>query len=72
MATRILKRDHAVPLSRQPDVCPAANDDAGGDTSYEVHEEDGNVFRGFFFAMLFNAMLVLTGAAGWELWRLIR
>jgi len=30
------------------------------------------VFRGLAFAVLFNLMLMLTGVAGWELWRLLR
>jgi hypothetical protein len=38
----------------------------------ELHEEDGNVFRGLFFALLFNLFLLLTGSVDWELWRLMR
>jgi hypothetical protein len=30
------------------------------------------VFRGLFFAMIFNVMLALTGFAGWQLWHLLR
>lgn len=35
-------------------------------------ENPVGVFRGLVYAMVFNLMLVLTGAAGWELWRLLR
>jgi hypothetical protein len=30
------------------------------------------VFRGLAFAIVFNLLLMLTGVAGWELWRLLR
>lgn len=33
-------------------------------------ENPVGVFRGLAFAMIFYLMLGLTGAAGWELWRL--
>ena len=64
MATQILETGHAGLLPREADACS----DAGN----EVQEEEGHIFRGFFFAMLFNLFLVLTGAAGWELWRILR
>jgi hypothetical protein len=35
-------------------------------------ENPTGAFRGLAFAMVFNVLLVLTGAAGWLLWRLIR
>jgi len=37
----------------------------------QLHE-DGNAFRGLFFAMLFNLFLLLAIAAGLELWRAVR
>lgn len=38
-----------------------------------AREEDGpGAFRGFIFAMLIQAALVLLGGVGWELWRMIR
>lgn len=64
MAAQILGTNHAVLLPRQAGV----REDADLDT----HEVEGSAIRGFFFAMIFNAMLVLTGTAGWELWRLMR
>jgi len=35
-------------------------------------EEGPGAFRGFIFAMLIQAALVLLGGVGWELWRMIR
>jgi hypothetical protein len=64
MATQTLGTNHAALLPRQADV----REDADLDTQ----KVEGSAIRGFFFAMIFNAMLVLTGAAGWELWRLMR
>lgn len=64
MATQTLEADHTALLPSQADAC--------SDTGHEVQEEEGRIFRGFFFAMLFNLFLVLTGAAGWELWRILR
>ena len=29
-------------------------------------------FRGLAFAMVFNALLVLMGIGGWELWRFLK
>jgi Mg/Co/Ni transporter MgtE len=38
----------------------------------EIYEENPvGVFRGLAFAMIFYLMLALTGAAGWEIWRLL-
>jgi hypothetical protein len=55
------------------DICPPETKrDEGYDTPGEVQEKDGNVFRGFFFAMLFNLVMLLTGAAAWALWRITR
>ncbi|MGC2161926.1 MAG: hypothetical protein WA634_08465 [Silvibacterium sp.] len=64
MATQIFETDRAVILPRQADTCEAAE--------HAEQEQNGNAFRGFFFAMLFNAFLLMTGAAAWELWRLVR
>jgi len=39
----------------------------------DIYEENPvGVFRGLFYAMVFNLMLTLTGVAGWEIWRLLR
>jgi hypothetical protein len=39
----------------------------------DVYQENPiGVFRGLAYAMVFNILLVLTGMAGWELWRLLR
>jgi hypothetical protein len=35
-------------------------------------ENPMGAYRGLAFAMVFNVLLVLTGAAGWGLWRLLR
>jgi hypothetical protein len=34
-------------------------------------ENPMGAYRGLAFAMVFNVLLVLTGAAGWVLWRLM-
>jgi hypothetical protein len=72
MATQILGSDHRFLFQQSTDVYPDTNCDVKDDATHEMHNEDGNVFRGFFFAMLFNIILFLTGAAVWELWRLTR
>jgi hypothetical protein len=39
----------------------------------DIYEENPvGVFRGIAYAMVFNALLMLTGMAGWEIWRLLR
>ena len=39
----------------------------------DIYEENPvGVFRGLAYAMVFNLALLVTGAAGWELWRLLR
>jgi hypothetical protein len=39
----------------------------------EIYEENPiGTFRGLAYAMVFYAMLMVMGAAGWELWRLVR
>lgn len=76
MATHIMGADHGLLLPRPTDSCWGATYDAGCDArpeqSREIHQGDGSVFRGFFFAMLFNLFLLLVGAAGWEVWRVVR
>ena len=38
-----------------------------------VHiENPTGAFRGLAFAMIFNVLLALAGAAAWGLWRMIR
>lgn len=64
MSTQIFETDQIALLPRPTGV---SNDEIG-----EMHQQDGGAFRGFFFAMVFNLLLLLTGAAGWELWRIIR
>jgi hypothetical protein len=72
VATQILGTDHAVLLPNQTEDRPDAGHDEACDASIEIQEHEGNVFRGIFYAMLFNIFLLLTGAAGWALWQLMR
>ena len=67
MATRILR---TYLISVPPPRNAFGNNDGGG--NIELHPEGGNIFLGFFFALLFNVILVIVGAATLELWRLIR
>ncbi|HEX5234803.1 MAG TPA: hypothetical protein VFW25_05675 [Silvibacterium sp.] len=73
MATQVFRPDYALLLPRPTDPFRGATYDIGHqgiqEDSAELEGEKGNVFRGFFFAMLFNLFLLLTGAAGWEVWR---
>jgi hypothetical protein len=66
MATQIFESNLSSRLPRSADQSESPDWD-----SFE-EEEQGSVFRGFFYAMLFNVLLLATGAAGWELWRLLR
>ena len=39
----------------------------------EIYQENPiGVFRGLAYAMVFYAVLMVMGAAGWELWHLVR
>ena len=39
----------------------------------EIYEENPvGIFRGLAYAMVFYVLLMVAGAAGWELWRLVR
>ena len=39
----------------------------------DIYEENPvGTFRGLAYAMVFYAMLMVVGAAGWELWHLVR
>lgn len=67
MATQLLRPDLVLLLPRPGEVSGCAERDETSDLS----REDGGAFRGLFFAMIFNVLLLLVGAAGWELWRLI-
>lgn len=67
MATQILRTDLVLLLPR-PGEAPGC---AERDYDCEFPEEEGSPFRGLFFAMIFNVLLLIVGAAGWELWRLI-
>jgi hypothetical protein len=67
MATHTLGSNHDLLLTHTA----GAFTDAAYDEACETRD-DGNAFRGLFFAMIFNVMLVLTGAAGWVLWTLLR
>jgi hypothetical protein len=67
MATQIYGSDHILLFPRPADV----SQQTGWDDTRE-REERGNVFRGFFYAVLFNLFLLLTSAAGWVLWRIVR
>jgi hypothetical protein len=68
MTTQILTTDHLILLPRS--TGDSANRDGGG--NIEVHPDDGNIFLGFSFALLFNVILAMLGAGAWELWRHIR
>ena len=66
MATQIMGTDLSVRIPQQPEI------ETSEHGCNEIAQEDGGAFRGFFFAMLFNLFLLITGIAGWEIWRLIR
>ncbi len=68
MATQICGTDHVLLFPRPTGVSDQTSRDERG----EQEEERENVFRGFFYAMLFNLFLLLTSAAGWVLWRIVR
>jgi hypothetical protein len=72
MATQFFGADIPALLPRPTDECPDRTPDEIFDANPELHHEDGNIFRGFFFAMLFNLILLLAIAAGWEIWRAVR
>lgn len=76
MATQIFRPDLALLLPRPTEPFRGATYDVGHharlEKSSELDGPKGNVFRGFFFAMLFNLFLLLTGAAAWELWQVLR
>jgi len=39
----------------------------------DIYEENPvGTFRGLAYVMVFYAVLMVMGAAGWELWRLVR
>jgi hypothetical protein len=72
MATQFFGADIPALLPRPTDECPDKTPDNISAANPELHQEDGNIFRGFSFAMLFNLVLLLAIAAGWELWRIMR
>jgi hypothetical protein len=72
MATQFFGADIPALLSHPADECPDKTSDELYDANPELRREDGNIFRGFFFAMLFNLFLLLAIAAGLELWRILR
>lgn len=76
MATQFFGPDYALLLPRPTDPLHGATYDVGHsgvlDKRAESENEGGNILRGFFFAMLLNLFLLLTGAAGWEIWRILR
>lgn len=71
MATHFFGADIPALLPRPTDECPDKTPDNISDANPELHH-DGDIFRGFFFAMLFNLILLLAIAAGWEIWRAVR
>jgi hypothetical protein len=66
MAAQIMGTDLSVRIPQQTEIGTSEH------AREEIGQDDGSAFRGFFFAMLFNLFLLITGIAGWELWRLIR
>ena len=60
------------PADKSRDQTPDRSLDEISDANPEFHHEDGSAFRGLFFAMLFNLILLLAIAAGVELWRITR
>lgn len=66
MATQIYGKDH-------PMMDPLA--DASRSTQNQGNAQPvgprGGAIRGFFFAMVFNVLLVLAALSAWELWRVI-
>ena len=69
MATQILEADNVIILRPRPiRACTGIS----ADERFELHQEAGSVFHGFFFAMLFNLLLGLIGATVWEVWRFLR
>jgi len=64
MATQTFEADRPVVLPRPTDTCEPE--------IASERELQGGVYRGLFFAMFFNAFLLFTGAAAWEVWRLMR
>lgn len=67
MATHILGRNHTVLI---PDSANTKQRIEGADI--EAREHEGSAARGFFFAMMFNVLLVLAGLAVWQVWRILR
>ena len=65
MATQILRTNLALLLPRPSESYQER------DADRDLPEEEGSPFQGLFFAMIFNVLLLIVGAAGWELWRLI-
>lgn len=78
MATQILGTDNVILFRKSIDICSEARvcsetrNQCSEDALSELREECGSVFRGFFYAMLFNLLLLFTGVAVWELWRVLR
>jgi hypothetical protein len=64
MATQIFESEQSVLLHRR----------AEAELEFEQAESEsrGGAFRGFIYAMLFNAILLALGAGAWELWRYLR
>jgi len=68
MATHILGRNHTVLIPDRVDSGAQHVEDARS----ELQEREGSAARGFFFAMVFNVLLVLAGLAAWQVWRILR
>jgi hypothetical protein len=64
MATQIFESEQSVLLHRQAE--------AAQELDQAESESRGGAFRGFIYAMLFNAILLALGVGAWELWRYIR
>jgi hypothetical protein len=77
MATQILTTGRPFLLQQSTDTRPSTQPNRQQNTTQntaaqEVKNQPGSIFRGLFFALLFNIFLVLVLAAGWELWHVIR
>lgn len=67
MATHILGRNHTVLIPDSANTRQHIKD-----ADIEAQEHEGSAARGFFYAMMFNVLLVLAGLAVWQVWLALR